>query len=277
MYEKIFREKNCLDECQRKGFDEIQLFSDVDESVIDNMQAKKPYDYIHICYYQMNALPKAASAAYTYLMAHPDHEQMKQNLQYYLNQPEVDRNEIVDLESEDYQQFHKLGIKHYHENNWGETLTAMEEVISAYLAWENTCRMECEFLPEQQWDPDFIVTTSNHIAALLQCRQQCQDRLKPFKYNSGLEFLADTLNYLQISYYRLDRFEDAARALTSYLAIMPNDEDMLANRDIYTSLVKKEAFVERPEIIHYSKRDHYEKALLDIFHQGLSSVETNAI
>ena len=45
----------------------------------------------------------AVSAAFTYLMAHPDHPQMKNNMQFYKAMPQVKPEYYVNLEAKDYQ------------------------------------------------------------------------------------------------------------------------------------------------------------------------------
>ncbi|CAH0727301.1 unnamed protein product, partial [Brenthis ino] len=246
--------KDCLFQCQRQGFEDAHMFSNVSDTILSSMQQRKPYAYLHLCYYQMNALHKAASAAYTYLTANPEDERMKRNVEYYIEQPEVNIKEVNDLESEDYQTLYKLGKQAYGKNKWGETIANMEETLTDYLTWENFCRAECEHQSEQEWSPEFMISISNNILPVLVCRQECQNKLKPL-YTSGVEFLADLLNYLQISYYRMDRLEDAAKGVASYLSLLPDDEDMLANMNIYKTLVDNKKFVERSDIVHYLKRD----------------------
>lgn len=278
LYETFFLRKDCLIRCLNREFENLHLQKALDDSVLHNMQERKPYEYLHICYFQMFALQKAASAAHTHLIAHPDDKTMAANLKYYLEQPEVDINEVVDLESDDYVVLFKLGLKAYSKNNWAETVANMEEVLNDYFSTEYICRVECEHQPEQEWASEFFVGMSNNIAALLHCQQQCQDKLKPLHYDSGVEFIADVLNYIQISYYKLDRLNDAAKAVASYLALLPYDEDMLANRQIYSSLTDETAFTERSEIIYYYKRDAYEKNLINLFHQGNNdSIDSNSI
>lgn len=278
-YEKFFKARNCLNSCHTNDFNGMRVDKNVHESVLFNMQARKPYEYLHLCYFQMYLLPKAASAAYTFLEANPDDESMKNNLKYYTQQPEVDVNEVVDLESEDYKVLYYLGLKSYKQNNWAETVASMEEVITDYVASENNCRAECETQPEQESSAEFVLTISNNMASLLHCQQHCQDKLKSLNYNSGVEFFADVLNYLQISYYHLDRFSDAAQAVASYLALIPTDEDMLENKKIYSTLTDPKSFSERSTIVYYLYRDSYEKKLLNLFHQedNSSNVETNEI
>ncbi|XP_028156239.1 cartilage-associated protein-like [Ostrinia furnacalis] len=276
IYEKFLNKRKCLLKCLEKGFDDVRVSSDVHESTLFNIQARKPYEYLHLCYFQMYAFQKAASAAYTFLIANPKDETMKNNLKYYSEQPEVDINEVVDLESEDYKVLYHLGLKSYKKNNWAETVASMEEVLTDYMSSENVCRAECERQPEQESTSEFVLTVSNNVASLLHCHQHCQEKLKSLEYNSGIEFLADVLNYLQISYYHLDRFEDAAKAVASYLALMPDDEDMLENKKMYSTLTDAKSFSERETIIYYMNRDLYEKKLIELFHQEFNDYHTQS-
>lgn len=269
-YEIIFHRKLCLSKCKENGFKELNLQSDIGDSVLNNMQARKPYEYLHICYFQMNMMPKAASSAYTYLIANPGDEKMSQNLQYYIQQPEVDANEVTDFLSDDYQVLYKLGLNAYHKKNWVDAVANMEEVLIDYISSENSCRAECEHQPEQEWSPEISITISNHIASLLHCQQQCQDMLRVLNYSSGVEFVADVLNYIQICYYNLGRVNDAAQATTTYLMLLPDDEDMLFNKHIYTSIADAKSFTERSDVAYYYKRDKYEKKLIQLFHSGNS-------
>lgn len=278
IYEKLFNKRNCLNECREKVFEDAHLHKHLEEFVLHNMQARKPYEYLHMCYFQMNMLPKAASATYTYLVAHPNDETMKHNLKYYINQPEVDAGEVVDLLIEDYMLHYNLGIKAYSKNNWVDTITHMEEVLKDYFSSENNCRMECEQQPEQEQSPEFLITVSNTMASMLHCHQLCQDKLKVMRYNSGLEFVSDILNYLQISYYNVNKYEEAAKALSSYLVLIPDDEDMLQNKKIYSKLVDETAFIDRSDIVYYYKRDIYEKMLLQMFHgENNNSIDSNSL
>ncbi|KAJ2947894.1 hypothetical protein O0L34_g9684 [Tuta absoluta] len=277
-FEKYFNMKNCLKVCHEFGFEDVNLQNDISDFTLHNMQTRKPYEYIHMCYYQKNMLPKAASSVFTFLVANPDDETMMQNLQYYVNQPEVDANEIVDLLVEDYTVLYRLGIKAYKSENWRETIASMEEAITDYLSSENNCRVECERQPEQEWSTEFVVTMSNTMAALLQCHQVCQGKLKLLGYGSGVEFLADVLNYIQISYYHLDKINEAAKTVASYLVLMPNDPDMLSNKKIYSATVQTEAFIERSDIVYYYKRDLNEKKLLNLFLTGhYDNTDSNVI
>lgn len=265
VYEKFLNTRLCIIKCQRDRFDETRISDVVPESILKNMQTKKPYEFLHICYFQMYLFPKAASAAYTYLAANPSDTKMENNVKYYIDMPEVDVNEVMDLESEDFKIFYGLGIKEYNLKKWGETIANIEEALTDYISWENMCRAECQHQSELEWSPEFTTTVSNYMLSLLLCKQKCQEKLKSLDFDSGQMFLADLLNYLQISYYNIGRIEDAAKAVQTYLLILPNDEDMLSNKQIYTTLTDKENFIERSDVSYYLKRDKNEKIFLDLY------------
>lgn len=264
VFEMFIKRRNCLIMCKENSFHDLKLDIEVNDDTLEDLQNRKPYEYLHMCYYQMYRLPKAATACYTYLSAHPTDPVAMKNLEYYVDQPEVDENELTDLESDDYIVLHRLGDKAYHTGNWRETIAAMEEVLSDYLSSENNCRVDCEQMLQQELLPgEFIDTITKNIKFLLECKQRCQNKLKKNNFQSGRHFLADILNYLQISYYHLDKIKEAAKVVTSYLLMFPEDEDMLENKRIYMSLIDQDSFTELPDIYNYFNRDMYEKNLLN--------------
>lgn len=265
IYELLLKKTVCLKQCIGSVAD--THLQEEFQDIIPIMSARKPFEYLHVCYFQMNALPKAASAAYTFHFGHPDDITMLNNVKYYSQQPEVDVNEIEDLLIENFMIYYKNGKDAYNKNDWEKTITNFEEAIKDYFSVENNCRAECELQPDQQISSEFFITIANNIASLLHCQQQCQDILKKFSYQSGIEFLTDVLDYLQISYYYTKDYEGAAEAVSTYMVMIPDAEDMIENKKFYSSFVDKEAFVNRSDIVYYFKRDTYEKMILNLFHK----------
>lgn len=277
MYETFVKRNDCVTKCKESGFNELEIDDNISEYTLNSMQNRTPYQYIHICYFQMYNLPKAASAAYTYLAKHPTDPEMIHNLEYYAKQPEVDKNEITDLEGNDYVTLHRIGLKAYGLNNWEETIAAMEEVLIDYILSENSCRAECDHLSDHEPSSEFVIVVTRYIKSILQCKQSCQKYVQSMNYDSGNELLADVLNYLQISYYHTGRYVNAAKALQSYLLISPDDEDMLKNKKFYSDLVNEEDFIERSEITQYYKRNEYETKLLNFLRENDESETDNNI
>ncbi|XP_059051085.1 cartilage-associated protein-like [Achroia grisella] len=268
-YEVLFNRGHCLYKCQEKEFKNNNLNSDISTTILHNMQNRKPYQYLHVCYYQTHDVQSAASAAATFLALQPDDIEMKQHLQTYLNKPSVKREEVVDLEKEHYAILFDRALNFYKQSIWDKTIDNLEEAILEYIFWEENCRVECEHQSKREEEQsELIIVMSNYIVSYLECRQSCQNNLKLIEYDSGVHFLADMLNYLQICYYHLNDFKKAAKSTATYLALMPDDDDMLHNKEIYSTLVQSEDFIENADIINYLKRDNQEKELLKLFDQG---------
>lgn len=59
-------------------------------------------------FFQNDMRQKAASAAFTYLVYNPDDKPMQKNLKYYLEMPEVDRNDVINYEAKVLQKKKKI-------------------------------------------------------------------------------------------------------------------------------------------------------------------------
>ncbi|XP_053620501.1 prolyl 3-hydroxylase 1-like [Plodia interpunctella] len=279
-YENVFFISNCIMVCQETEFSRVSLKIDISDYVLTKMINLEPYEYLQVCYYQTNQLKKAASAAATYLIFHPDDSIMRSNLQQFMRLAKLSPDEIVHLEAEQYTLLYDLAMKSYSKKDWLETVEHLENSVKKYLSSEESCRAECQKLPEQEWSSELMITLSNAIAALIHCQQKCQKRLKSVGYISGIDFLSEALNYLQICYYNLDKIQEAAEATASFLLLKPDDEVMLENKEIYSNFTEPEAFVVRSEIQYYLKRDNYEKELLELYvhkNPNLHSPKTNYI
>lgn len=71
----------------------------VKEEIRTYFEERKPYDFLQLCYYQTGRHQAAATAAFTNLVANMEAEVMRENLNYYLALPDVNKAEVVDLEA----------------------------------------------------------------------------------------------------------------------------------------------------------------------------------
>lgn len=260
-FEIVFKRQNCFKHCLEKDFNAVKLLPEINQDIHFDLRSRLPYKYLHRCYYKIDDYPKAASAAYTYLVQNK-HDADVDSLKFYMTKLS-NPNDFIDFLSNDYIHLFNIGREAYAMGNWGETIAAMEEVLTDYFSAENNCRAECEEYPKYDWSPNFSVTLSNNIANLLQCYQNCQRVLQSHEFSSGVNFIAEVLNYLQICYFHSERYKEAAMAVESILLMHPNDEDQIENKKLY-SQVSTDTFVDRPDIFFYYKRDSYEKYLLSL-------------
>ena len=112
---------------------------------------------------------KAASCAYTFLTLNPEHEVMKENLRFYINELKVDPNYIINLEVKPYVDFYVRGSDSYKKKDYDRATNYMELSLTEYLQSEEECRAQCEGPFDQGWFPDFISSiSSTYIFLVLQ-------------------------------------------------------------------------------------------------------------
>lgn len=112
----------------------------------------------------MNDLLKAASCAYTFLTINPDHEVMRENLHYYVDELKVDQNYIVNIEAKAYVDFYIRGSDAYERKDYGRAANYMEMSLTEYLLSDEECRAHCEGPFDQGWFPDFISSISSNFS-----------------------------------------------------------------------------------------------------------------
>lgn len=261
-YEKMVRKTLCFMKCKRIYYPDIKFNNAPDEKVVKELANLDAYLYLQNCYYQEKQYTKAASAAFTYVVRHPDVFLSKNNLKYYLDLPSVNIKEVTNYEAEEYYSLYLNAANSYNSEDWEQTVAYMEEAIHAYFTADNRCRVLCEGSFDQGWLPDFTASVSNHFTYCLQCKQFCAEKLKTLDGVKGTELLADFYNYLQFAYNKMKKYNEAVRCVASYLLIYPTDEDMLRNKKLYMDRVDIALFEPRPELVYYLGRNKYERKLL---------------
>lgn len=260
-YKNLLAKTACLMKCKHDDLKYLDILRNYTK-VLQNINSLKPYEYLHICYFKMNLLQKAASAAYTHYLGNPHDVIMKQNLDYYVQLPEVDGTKIVNFEMEIFGAFFLNGTTNYARGNWSDVIRDMEGALVEYLKTEKICRALCDGPFDQGWLPDFTLSVANHFTYCLNCKQKCTQLPKSIGFSSGIDFLSEVLNYLQICYYKMKNIKKACNAAASYLILKSEDEKMLENKNIYMSISNNETFIARPEIEQYFRRHQDENDIL---------------
>lgn len=262
-YEKSIRNTLCIVNCRVKNVgNDGNMYVGSDLHSI--FEERKPYEYLHLCYYKVNDRQHAASAAFTFLVANPDHKVMKKNLQQYSEQSEVNMKELVNFEAKDYIYLYVYGADAYEKKDWDAAINNMEESIVAYLQAEDECRAQCEGPYDPGWYPDFIPAISNHFTFVLKCKRRCKQKLGSLNGAVYEDLLASHYDYLQYAYFKKGNLHAACQAVASYLLFLPDDESMLSNMRYYESLPKVQGdyLTPREEAVKYAQRDTYEQRIL---------------
>ena len=127
-FEKLIRETLCLMKCKERQIPKSRE-EYASETTRTDFDKKKPYDYLQLCYYQTGQPQKAANAAHTHLTYNLDYAQMRDNLKFYMELPEVNNDLIMDLEEEDYVKTYLKGTDHYRAKEWRLMTETMEQAL----------------------------------------------------------------------------------------------------------------------------------------------------
>ncbi|XP_066247278.1 prolyl 3-hydroxylase 1-like [Euwallacea similis] len=260
-HEKNIRNTLCLLNCKIKSNGNNDNIDGNIEKIFSEM---RPYEYLHLCYYKINDKQKAASAAFTFLVANPDHKVMAKNLKQYSEFPEVDMKEVINFEAKDYVYLYVYGADAYQKKDWNTAINNMEESLVSYLHSEDECRAQCEGPFNPGWYPDFVPAIANHFTYVLKCKRNCTKNLGSLNGEYYDDLLVSHYDYLQYSYFKKGNLAAACQAVASYLLLLSNDESMLSNMRYYQGLpkVQDNFFTPREEAIRYAQRDTYEKRIL---------------
>ena len=127
-FEKLIHETLCLMKCKERQFGKNRE-EYASESTRTDFEKKKPYDYLQLCYYQTGQLQRAADAAFTHHTYNLDYNQMRDNLKFYMDLPEVNNDLIEDLEEEQYVKSYLRGTDHYRDKEWKLLTETMEQAL----------------------------------------------------------------------------------------------------------------------------------------------------
>lgn len=276
-YERKVRETLCLLKCNQ-DYREIAgagAFKRLPQATERKFIDFTVYEYLHVCYSQKEKYQDAANAAFTFLSKHPDHEITKKSLRFYLDQPGVAVEKVVNLEAAPFVQMYFRGVRAYEDENYSEAVAEFENSLESYMESEEECRIYCEGPFDQGWHLDFTSSVANHFTFCLKCKRGCSLKLNNVNGNFQSDLLRSHYNYLQFAYYKLGNLKAACSAVASYLLFVPADETMLYNKDYYSTQpkVEEEYFTPREEALSYVKRQEYELRLLYYISQEFTAID----
>ncbi|KAL5007447.1 hypothetical protein ScPMuIL_016253 [Solemya velum] len=275
-YEKVIKKSVCLKKCRANQFRHRQesegekdrhSIRTIDEAFAE----RRPYGYLHYCYYKLEQYKDAAAAAYTFYLANPHDMSVLESINYYRNLDDVEVSDFVDLERKDYQKLRMEAETAYKEEKWEESRKKIEQALAAYYKEEERCRAHCEEVHSPNIFPDFDVNVADLYITVLLCQFGCEDKLSVLLKDKEENYLAEHYNYLQFLLYKLNHVDLAVEAVATALLLNPDDIDMRKNRAFYVmNLGYHQAhFIPRKEAVDYVKRrqemDKLLKYVMDVY------------
>lgn len=143
-----------------------------------------------------------------------------------------------------------VGIKKYSEEKWADVIVnigeAMEEFEHIEKAWLK-CFRQCKEAQTASFtddlDADDQMRFFHEVLSRRACIKHCQEEeVGPIPWGGVSEYIVDQLkskngyNYLQMSFYKEEKFKEAARALSSFAYYSPHDITIKQSMSFYKSM-----------------------------------------
>ncbi|XP_042238725.1 prolyl 3-hydroxylase 1-like isoform X2 [Homarus americanus] len=276
-YERAVRNTLCVVNCKKSAFGS-RMDRIIEGVMKENFELRKPYDYLQLCYFKMDKLKEAADAAATVLAVEPNHEVMKTNLKYYLAEGNFAASEVNNLELQEYGKEYIKGNVAYNNGDYKATVAHMEKSLALFYDAFEVCHHLCDNPFDQGWFPDFIASLANHYTFTLRCKRRCSWRLSNLFGEIMDDFFSSYFNYLQYSYYQVGDVKKACEAVETALAVNPNDEVQIRNKQFYVTEegVKDDYFIPRKNAVAFMKIQEFEEQLMQFIDTSFISVNDDA-
>ncbi|XP_078073069.1 cartilage-associated protein [Mustelus asterias] len=280
LFSSIMKRAQCLRRC-KQGLPAFRQ-SQASRETLEDFEKREVYKYLQFAYFKVQNVPKAISAAHTFLQRHPDDAMMQQNMAYYKSLPDSDEF-MNDLEMKNYENLFIRAVKAYNGENYPTSITDMELAIPEYLKTYDECIAACEGSREVKEFKDFYPSIAEHYAEVLQCKVKCEHELTPVIGGFFVEkFVATMYHYLQFAYYKLENMKNATPCVVTYLLFDPEDSVMKQNLVYYQYHKEKwglteEDFLPRPEALRYYNQTKFQLQMYEFAKQHLQADDEDEV
>ncbi|XP_043074263.1 cartilage-associated protein [Puntigrus tetrazona] len=270
----VMKRAQCLKRC-KQGLPAFRQTLPSRETV-EEFEKREPYKYLQFAYFKSDNLAKAVSAAYTFLLKHPDDEMMQRNMNYYKSLPGADEH-MKDLETKSYETLFIRAVRAYNGDNFRTSVSDMELALRDFFKVYDECIAASEGSRQIKDFKDFYPSVADHYAEVLERKVRCESDLTPIVGGFVVEkFVATMYHYLQFAYYKLNDLKNAVPCVASYMLFDPSDEVMKNNVEYYRFHREKfgladEDFFPRAEAVRYHNQTTLQLQMLEFAKQKLQS------
>ncbi|CAO4372298.1 unnamed protein product [Caenorhabditis nigoni] len=247
----------CLLRCRKDMFGDHQTVRKM--STYHDMEERKPYQYMHICYYHQGELAMAVQSAYTFLVANPDDKDIMQSLNWYMERDGYSDEMLIDMERKDHEAKFMNGVAAYDEQDWGRCVHEFETALEKSIIQDEKCRILCQ--DKIDWsvvngNPEIDILLASMRANVLRCEHNCLYKLARINGFYVGNLIAANFEYLHFCHFKLQRGAEAAQAVANYL-LFDDNPLMKRNKYFYGKQYKKpELFTPSPDMVQiYEKRE----------------------
>ncbi|KAM4033529.1 prolyl 3-hydroxylase 3 [Anomaloglossus baeobatrachus] len=264
--EAVMERADCLLSCERRRLGEPSRYR-LTQDTENTFHKGAAYNYLQVAHYRLEELAEAASAAYTFYVRNPHHEQIQGDITRYRTMKGVEEQSFRDLEEPRYKALLAQALTLLSQERPTASVLRLEESLSSCLSALHDCRTLCEGLREREDEThrDFPEVIAEYYAQVLQCKQRCalEVSLTPGQKRSPTDVLVSHLQLLQRGYAQLGDWESAAQIARSLLLFHPHNETVLEDLRRYEQKLQSKTEIRaRENIASYVRQALSEKKLL---------------
>ncbi|NP_001161578.1 leprecan-like protein precursor [Saccoglossus kowalevskii] len=230
-FDRVLRKAECLTRCKDKylGHRPERISQEITNDFVLNV----PYSYLQMAYYKTDQMEKAASAAYTFLLANPDDVMMNSNMDWYQANSGIENLVMEDMEAKPHQINYMQGQDAYGQEDWSEAIDYFEQSLEEFYKVDGECRSLCEGPHEYEEFQDLYISIGTHYHSVVNCRLNCFQKTSVLEGKFAGDFLPSIYHYLQYAYFQVGEPDKAVQCAVSYLLFLPEDEVMTKNMEFY--------------------------------------------
>ncbi|XP_050411162.2 prolyl 3-hydroxylase 1 isoform X2 [Patella vulgata] len=281
---EILTKSECIRKCKKSKIGD-RLPGTSNQEIEDLFKKRKPYEYLQYCYYKLNKVTNAASAAYTYYVVNSDNNDAISNIKFYRENAGVRDTEFIDLELRPYKEHYIRAMMAYEDELWEEVVEEIEKALLEFYKEEERCRAECEGPLLTSAPLEFVSSMAEHYVSMIKCQYNCEDELSSVFPEDIEDLLPEHYHYLQYTYYKILQADKASEAAASFLAFKPEDKVMMKNKEYFISEGYEDTHKPRPEVVEYVKRreemrkiiEYSDKHLVTTDYSEVSSVHDDSM
>ncbi|KAK6190033.1 hypothetical protein SNE40_001981 [Patella caerulea] len=281
---EILRKSECIRKCKKSKIGD-RLPGTSNQEIEDLFKRRKPYEYLQYCYYKLNKVTNAASAAYTYYVVNSDNRDAISNIKFYRENAGVRDTEFIDLELRPYKEHYIRAMMAYEDELWEEVVEEIEKALLEFYKEEERCRAECEGPLLTSAPLEFVSSMAEHYVSMIKCQYNCEDQLSSVFPEDIEDLLPEHYHYLQYAYYKILQADKASEAAASFLTFKPDDKIMMKNKEYFISEGYEDTHKPRPEVLEYVKRreemrkiiEYADKHLVTTDYSEVSSVHDDSM
>uniref|UniRef100_A0A3B3RYT7 Prolyl 3-hydroxylase 2 n=1 Tax=Paramormyrops kingsleyae TaxID=1676925 RepID=A0A3B3RYT7_9TELE len=250
---------SCLNKCMHEKVGPQSLHK-VSEEITQEFRKRTPHEFLQLACNKLRGEDKAA-AAESCVHSNLEHVEEDQN-------PKRDQHFQTGREAQYHQHVFLVGVEHYRKEDYEEAIRHFERALLEYYKADTECRVLCE---DQQnfWDhtpstfwSNIYQLISDYFVQVLHCKHECVRELatRPGHHVPMQSYLPLHYDYLQFSYFKVGKIQDAMASAQACLLFHKGEEHMVENVAFYRKTLGHDV-TPRKEAEWYFRRHEMEREL----------------